>query len=40
MRVRIIRKEDVSTRLSAKPFLDWLRAAGLAPATINREENV
>jgi signal transduction histidine kinase/DNA-binding response OmpR family regulator len=40
MRVRIIRKEDVSTRLSAKPFLDWLRAAGLAPETISREQNV
>lgn len=30
-RVRIIRKEDVSTRLSAQPFLDWLTSAGLRP---------
>ena len=30
--VRIVRKEDVSTRLSAQPFLDWLHSAGLAPA--------
>ena len=40
MRVRIVRKEEVSTRLSAQPFMDWLRAAGLAPETINREQNV
>jgi DNA-binding response OmpR family regulator len=40
MRVRIIRKEDVSTRLSAQPFMDWLKAAGLAPETIHREQNV
>ncbi|HEX3987038.1 MAG TPA: ATP-binding protein [Acidobacteriaceae bacterium] len=30
-RARVIRKEDVSTRLSAQPFLDWLTAAGLSP---------
>lgn len=29
---RIVRKEDVSTRLSAQPFLDWLNTAGLSPA--------
>jgi DNA-binding response OmpR family regulator len=40
MRVRIIRKEEVSTRLSAEPFMDWLRAAGLAPETLHREQNV
>ncbi|HEY1895838.1 MAG TPA: ATP-binding protein [Terracidiphilus sp.] len=40
MRARIIRKEEVSTRLSAQPFMDWLRAAGLAPEPINREQNV
>jgi CheY-like chemotaxis protein len=33
MRARIIRKEDVSSRLSAQPFMDWLKAAGLAPET-------
>ncbi len=27
----VLRKEDVSTRLSARPFLDWLTAEGLAP---------
>jgi signal transduction histidine kinase/DNA-binding response OmpR family regulator len=32
MRARVIRKEDVSTRLSAQPFLDWLTSAGLGPA--------
>ncbi len=31
-RVRVIRKEDISTRLSAQPFLDWLTSAGLSPA--------
>jgi signal transduction histidine kinase/DNA-binding response OmpR family regulator len=40
MRARIIRKEEVSTRLSAQPFMDWLRAAGLAPETLHREQNV
>lgn len=30
-RVRIVRKEDVSTRLSAQPFLDWFTSAGLTP---------
>jgi signal transduction histidine kinase/CheY-like chemotaxis protein len=29
---RIVRKEDVSTRLSAQPILDWLTGAGLTPA--------
>ena len=28
---RIIRKEEITTRLSAQPFLDWIRSAGLAP---------
>jgi signal transduction histidine kinase/CheY-like chemotaxis protein len=28
---RILRKEDVSTRLSPQPFLDWLTHAGLSP---------
>ncbi len=31
-RARVVRKESVSTRLSARPFLDWLASAGLAPA--------
>ena len=29
---RIIRKEDISTRLSPQPFLDWMTTAGLTPA--------
>ena len=40
MRARIVRKEDVSRRLSAQPFLDWLKTAGLAPETTSREQNV
>lgn len=36
----VIRKEDVSTRLSAQPFLDWLTAAGVTPALTNREQYV
>ncbi len=31
LKVRVVRKDDVSTRLSAEPFLDWLTAEGLAP---------
>jgi signal transduction histidine kinase/CheY-like chemotaxis protein len=30
---RVVRKEDVSSRLSAQPFLDWLRTAGVHPQT-------
>jgi len=40
LRARIIRKEEVSTRLSAQPFLDWLKTAGLAPESIPWEQNV
>jgi signal transduction histidine kinase/CheY-like chemotaxis protein len=29
----IVRKEEISTRLSAQPFLDWLTAAGVSPDT-------
>ena len=36
---RIIRKEDVSTRLSAQPFLDWLNSAGLAPPGVSTQQN-
>lgn len=38
-RVRIVRKEDVSTRLSAQPFLDWLNSAGLSPALSAPDSN-
>ena len=34
---RIIRKEDVTTRLSAQPFLDWLGSVGLGPEAAMRE---
>jgi len=37
MRARIIRKEDVSMRLSAQPFIEWLKTVGLAPETTSRE---
>jgi CheY-like chemotaxis protein len=37
MRAPIVRKEDVSTRLSAQPFIDWMKSAGLAPETTPRE---
>jgi signal transduction histidine kinase/CheY-like chemotaxis protein len=30
---KVVRKEDVSSRLSAQPFLDWLRTAGVHPQT-------
>jgi CheY-like chemotaxis protein len=36
---RVIRKEDVSSRLSAKPFLDWVKDVGLAPESVVRERN-
>jgi signal transduction histidine kinase/CheY-like chemotaxis protein len=32
LRTQVVRKENVSTRLSAKPFLEWLEAAGVSPA--------
>jgi signal transduction histidine kinase/DNA-binding response OmpR family regulator len=37
---RVIRKEDVSTRLSAQPFLDWLTAIGMNPEVPVREQHV
>ena len=36
---RIIRKEDVSSRLSAKPFLEWVKSVGLAPESQVRERD-
>ena len=36
----IVRKEDITTRLSAQPFLDWVRSAGLSPeAQARNREN-
>jgi CheY-like chemotaxis protein len=37
--VRIIRKEDITTRLSAQPFLDWIRSVGLAPDVASGQRN-
>ena len=31
MSAEIVRKEDITTRLSAQPFLDWLDSAGVSP---------
>ena len=36
----IIRKEDVSTRLSAEPFLQWLAKSGLTPSDQAAQQNV
>jgi len=36
----VVRKEDVSNRLSAKPFLDWLHNAGIYPQERTSEQNV
>lgn len=35
----VIRKEDVSSRLSAQPFLDWLDRTGLSPQEHVSEQN-
>lgn len=35
-----VRKEDVSSRLSAQPFLDWIKAAGISPLSPVGEPNV
>ena len=37
MRAEIVRKEDISTRLSAQPFLDWLDSAGVSPGAGDRQ---
>ena len=36
---RVIRKEDITTRLSAQPFLDWVRSVGLSLETGARGQN-
>jgi len=35
----VVRKEDVSSRLSAQPFLQWLSTAGLMAPTNAAESN-
>jgi signal transduction histidine kinase/CheY-like chemotaxis protein len=37
---RIIRKEDITTRLSAQPFLDWIKSVGLTPEAVARNQDV
>jgi signal transduction histidine kinase/CheY-like chemotaxis protein len=32
--VKIVRKEDVTSRLSAQPFLDWVKSIGIAPKAV------
>jgi signal transduction histidine kinase/CheY-like chemotaxis protein len=36
---RVVRKDDVSTRLSPQAFLDWLENAGLSPQSRASEQN-
>jgi CheY-like chemotaxis protein len=36
---RVIRKEDVTSRLSAQPFLDWVKSVGIAPEIGARERD-
>jgi CheY-like chemotaxis protein len=38
-KAQVIRKEEVATRLSARPFLDWLTAAGVHPEIPIREQH-
>ena len=35
----VVRKEDVSSRLSAQPFLNWTISVGLAPESVGPERN-
>jgi CheY-like chemotaxis protein len=35
----VIKKAEVSSRLSAKPFLDWAKSAGITPETMTPEAN-
>jgi signal transduction histidine kinase/DNA-binding response OmpR family regulator len=37
---KIVRKEEISTRLSAQPFLDWLNSAGVNPEAGTPSPNV
>lgn len=38
-RARVVRKEDIYTRLSAQPFLDWVRSVGIAPEITAGSQN-
>jgi CheY-like chemotaxis protein len=34
----IVRKEDVSSRLSAQPFLEWIRTSGIIPEAVGEAD--
>jgi CheY-like chemotaxis protein len=34
----IVRKEDVSSRLSAQPFLEWIRTSGIIPHPVGEAD--
>ncbi|HLY41262.1 MAG TPA: ATP-binding protein [Terracidiphilus sp.] len=39
LNARVIRKGEVTSRLSAQPFMDWARSVGLSPETAGPERN-
>ncbi|HUA91878.1 MAG TPA: ATP-binding protein [Terracidiphilus sp.] len=39
LNTRMIRKGEVTSRLSARPFIDWARSVGLAPESAASEKN-
>ena len=40
LQAKIVRKEDVSSRLSAQPFLDWLNECGVTPTSSGLRNHV
>jgi len=38
LRAAIVRKEDISSRLSAQPFLDWIRNSGIIPEAVGEAD--
>jgi DNA-binding response OmpR family regulator len=39
LQAKVVRKEDITTRLSAQPFLDWVRSVGLSLEAGARGQN-
>jgi CheY-like chemotaxis protein len=39
LKAPLVRKGDVTSRLSAQPFLDWARSSGLSPESTVQERN-
>jgi signal transduction histidine kinase/CheY-like chemotaxis protein len=39
LRASVVRKEDISSRLSAQPFFDWLTSAGVTPGSGTLQPN-